>query len=154
MSTPVTIDYVYGAEISKNVLTGLSKTTFSYQRTSFRVNRYTDVIGIIKNFLSVSGKDVLNNTDKENDWEKTAVFVSTSARYSVVPWNKETHYLDEIWAHDSVHIVIGSSACGEFIKVSIGSILMKWSGYDQINEAIKSGEMLEAIKNTDFKERY
>ncbi len=51
MATPITIDYVYGAEISKNVLTGLNKTTFSYQRTSFEVSRYTDVINIIKNFL-------------------------------------------------------------------------------------------------------
>lgn len=152
MSTPVTIDYVYGAEVHKNVLTGLDNTTFSYQRTSFKVNRYTDVIGLIKNFLSVSGKDVLNNTNREDDWEKTAMFVSTSARYSVAPWNRETHYLNEFWAHDSVHIVIGSSASGEFIKVSIGRIMMEWSGYDQINEAIKSGEMLEAIKNMDFRD--
>ena len=152
MATPITIDYVYGAEISKNVLTGLNNTVFSYQRTSFEVNRYTDVIGIIKNFLNVSGKDVLNNTDREDDWDKTAVFVSTSARYSAVPWNMETRYLDEIRAHNTVHVVIGSSACGEFIRVSVG--LKRWTGYNEVNEAIKSSEMLVVIKNRDFKDRY
>lgn len=150
MATPITIDYVYGAEISKNVLTGLNNTTFSYQRTSLEVNRYTDVIGIIKNFLSVANG---------GDWEKTAMFVSTSVRYSAVPWNMETRYLKEIWANNSVHVVIGSSACGEFMKVSISGNIhsvkwSEWSGYEQINEAIESGEMLEVVKNTDFKDRY
>lgn len=152
MSTPVTIDYVYGAEVHKNVLTGLDNTTFSYQRTSFEVNRYTDVIGLIKNFLSVSGKDVLNNTNREDDWEKTAMFVSTSARYSVVPWNMETRYLNEIWAHGSVHVVIGSSASGEFIRVSVG--ITSWTGYDEVNEAIESGKMLALIKNIRFNEKH
>lgn len=152
MATPITIDYVYGAEISKNVLTGLNKTTFSYQRTSFEVSRYTDVINIIKNFLSVSGKDVLNNTDKEDDWEKTAMFVSTSARYSAVPWNMETRYLDEIRAHNTVHVVIGSSACGEFIRVSVG--LKRWTGYNEVNEAIESGKMLGLIKHIRFRKEY
>lgn len=152
MATPITIDYVYGAEISKNVLTGLNKTTFSYQRTSFEVSRYTDVINIIKNFLSVSGKDVLNNTDKEDDWEKTAQFVSTSAHYSVVPWNMETRRLNEIWAHNTVHVVIGSSACGEFIRVSVG--VTSWTGYDKVNEAIESEKMLDLIKHIRFRKEY
>lgn len=143
MSTPVTIDYIYGAEVSKNVLTGLNKTTFSYQRTLFDVNRHVDVITLVKNFLSVANGD---------DWERTVMFVSTSARHSVAPWNEEVNYLNEFWAHNKFHIVLGSSAGGDSIKVSVGR--MKWTGYDQVNEAIQSGEMLEAIKNTDFRDCY
>ena len=143
MATPITIDYVYGAEISKNVFTGLSKTTLSYQRTFFDVNRHVDVIALVKNFLSVANGD---------DWERTVMFVSTSARHSVAPWNEEVNYLNEFWAHNKFHIVLGSSAGGDSIKVSVGR--MKWTGYDQVNEAIQSGEMLEAIKNTDFMDCY
>lgn len=143
MSTPVTIDYIYGAEVSKNVLTGLNKTTFSYQRTFFDVNRHVDVITLVKNFLSITNGD---------DWERTVMFVSTSARHSVAPWNEEVNYLNEFWAHNKFHIVLGSSAGGDSIKVSVGR--MKWTGYDQVNEAIQSGEMLEAIKNTDFRDCY
>lgn len=152
MSTPVTIDYVYGAEISKNVLTGLDNTTFSYQRTYFDVNRHTDVIKIVKKFLSVSGKIFLSAIDGDDDWEKTTAFVSTSAHHSVVPRNMSANSLDNIWASNTVHIALGSSASGEFIKVSIGGT--KWTGYDQINEAIQSGKMLKTIKNMDFKDRY
>ena len=64
----------------------------------------------------------------------------------------ETRYLDEIRAHNTVHVVIGSSACGEFIRVSVG--LKRWTGYNEVNEAIKSSEMLVVIKNRDFKDRY
>jgi len=143
MATPITIDYVYGAEISKNVFTGLSKTTLSYQRTFFDVNRHVDVIALVKNFLSVANGD---------DWERTVMFVSTSARHSVAPWNEEANYLNDFWVHNKFHIVLGSSAGGDSIKVSVGR--MKWTGYDQVNEAIQSGEMLEAIKNTDFRDCY
>ena len=143
MATPITIDYVYGAEVSKNVLTGLNKTTFSCQRTFFDVNRHVDVITLVKNFLSVANGD---------DWERTVMFVSTSARHSVAPWNEEVNYLNEFWAHNKFHIVLGSSAGGDSIKVSVGR--MKWTGYDQVNEAIQSGEMLESIKNTDFRDCY
>ena len=80
------------------------------------------------------------------------MFVSTSARHSVAPWNEEVNYLNEFWAHNKFHIVLGSSAGGDSIKVSVGR--MKWTGYDQVNEAIQSGEMLETIKNTDFRDCY